>query len=142
MLQQVSWQTFLTAIASILIGYYVVIGYLYYRGDLLAKFRQLARPGKPGLQANAGPGIQMEEHREHGALMAGFMGELKALTTASGHGCNKNELLFALGRLLDKYAPLKESSLKEEINTLIMDECRENCSLSIDQTEMKVLWNG
>jgi len=142
MLQSVSWPTFFLVIAFILTGYYMVIGYLYYRSDLLAVLRQLTRPGKPGLVEGAGPGIRMDQQGEHAALMDHFTDELKALTMAWGQGCNKNEIMFGLGKLLRKFPHLKDSSLEEQVNTLIITECRKNCSVTIDQTETKVLWNG
>jgi hypothetical protein len=141
MLQSISWQTFFTFIAVTLIGYYMVIGYLYYRGDLLAVFRQLARTGKPGFLPAAGPGIP-GDNTATPAQLSSFHDELKAYTTASGTSCNRSEFFYGLGKLLHKYHALKQTGFSENINAVIIAECLENCNVSIDRSEIEVLWNG
>jgi hypothetical protein len=140
MLHSISWRAFITTIAWLVLFYYVVVLYIYYRHDLLLQVKRLFNG--QSLVANTDDLFSSTVLTDTPALMSGFADELQAFTTAAGIHCAKSELLFGLRKLLQKFAPLQQPALQPELRTLIISACRDNCAVTLDPTETDVLWNG
>lgn len=66
--------------------------------------------------------------------------EIQAFLQASGKDAEKDELLQSLKRLLRKYAMLKHTSFRKDINKLITTTCENKCSIHISDEDVSDLW--
>jgi hypothetical protein len=67
--------------------------------------------------------------------------EIRALLQAEGSATNKDNLLDKLRRLLQKYPTLKNTAFQPSINQLVATDCKNHCSVDLDENEIHALWN-
>jgi hypothetical protein len=131
MFNQVSWSNYFITIGLLSAGYYVVIGYLYYRHDLL----QLLSDKKITTN-NHEATIQNQELQARS-----FIDEFHAfMQQAANEQMGKEDILQSVQLLLNKYPAFKDSSFRKSIKNLVIDECR-YCSIHLSVEELDVLWN-
>lgn len=160
MLQSISWQTYFTSCVFLLVIYYVVVVVVYYREDLLSKLNNQSAFQQPIEIPNVkefdhkdyqpkvagGPevnnGNYLPEANDFSELAESAKDELKAFTMAAATQYSKTELMTALKKILKRYAALKDSSFQLNIDDVITDECKTNCSTELSEKEVAELWNG
>jgi hypothetical protein len=153
MLSSISWSQFLTAIAYFLVFYYIVLAGLYYRIEVLGLFKPKTIRQNAFSQGNVisdrsiaignMSGEVGKEDTDTNGKVHELMQEIKdLLATAAKAKTIKEELLMALQMLLRGYPDLKELPIISEINQHIVAECKNICSITLSDAEMKMLWNG
>ncbi len=135
MLNNISWHSFITFIVITAIVYYVTIGVLYFRGDIM-------RLLKEGWKRNKVP-----EHSDGTSRAELFssthelMAELKDLFfTASDQQYPKEELIMALQTKLKAYSRLKNTNLEKAVQDHIVQSAVSVCSIDLDDSDMKRIW--
>lgn len=149
MLNNISWQDYLSVMGAATILYYIIIGITYFRGDL-----------KKALNRKRGTSREMFIYEDTGDTgpVAMAMGTHQPIETGNeidliedlaerlGNSLsgktkpNKQELQAYIGQLLKDYPTLKTSGLRESISELVVSECEKNGIGSISKGEVDKLW--
>ena len=157
MFSNISWQGYWITLALISAGYYLVIYLLYYRNDFKiiipkklqnhsgntsSAFSSVEKPsGQPSL---------FEENRNvlhptdaEDRLVSSLMDELTAyFEEAKKFKCVKEEVIYALQRILSKFPAVKSSVYKESLTNVIVSEAELHCSIHLSADDMVKVWLG
>src|SRR5262249_39752058 len=114
MLKGISWSSFALTILIVTIGYYLIIGMLFYKKP---------KPSPPPIQ-NPDPAQQV----------------MMRLTTLFEGKQNKSELLFALQRCLKPFHDWDEPGFRESINAFIVSVSQNNCGIALSPEELRTVW--
>lgn len=142
MCSSISWEQFILTIVVIVGLYYGYVGVTYYRKDWLYRLTGKKSPGSslhpvvpypavPNGPAAANPLLP---------LVHDVVDEIRALLQAEGSATNKDNLLDKLRRLLQKYPTLKNTAFQSSINQLLVTDCKNHCSMDLDENEIRALW--
>jgi hypothetical protein len=71
-----------------------------------------------------------------------FADELQAYTSSCGEDVGKEELIYNLRKIIQKYPSLAGSSFRYELSQLIAISSENNCSIHLSADELSELWNG
>jgi hypothetical protein len=158
MLQQITWSEYWKIIVIISVLYECSILLLFYRKEilLLAKGKRWVLPivrarathRQDVLQEKTSlPRATEEENEEDNEdeNLIPFANELaESIKVLIGQAAEKEyakeELFFGLQRLIKGYPQLKDTSYRQEINTLISVECKTKCALHLRTGELDKLW--
>jgi hypothetical protein len=165
MINNISWTSYCYVLIQLLVIYYAFVLWYYYRKDFLqvlrSKFQQ-----RNLLVAEVMPSAQevMESKKKNGhhesslpidtvtfrgdlmgykinTLVQGLSDEIKAYLRQAGKaGVVKEELLFSIHQILQKYPALKDSAFQPSINNLIVFELKNKCSTYLSSEEASALW--
>jgi hypothetical protein len=132
MFTQISWGSYITAALVLSACYYLLIGYRYYRNDLL----QLISGKK--VTANQ----VMEAFDMNNPLVESFSDAIEAFMNAAGKNeLDKNTILKSLPILFKKYPASNDTALRESVQNLIINKCKSYCSIHLSDEELSALWN-
>jgi hypothetical protein len=71
-----------------------------------------------------------------------FSDEVQAfLNEAVRNKLDRIYIVQSLQQLLKKYPDLKNSSLQESTQNIIINECKSYCSIHLSDEELRLLWN-
>jgi len=156
MFTQISWSNYITVVALLLAGYYLIIGYLYYRSDILNLLlgRKIIQFGntsltatqtdplhKPVLRFNKAHVENAFEKQNLFPAVQSLSDEIQAFLNEAGRNkLNKEDVLPPLQLLLAKYPILKDSSFQESMQNIIETECIANCSIHLSEEDLNKLW--
>jgi hypothetical protein len=146
MFTDISWNSYVITVMVLLAGYYLFIGFRYYRNDLFqllsgkkispdeASFKATQKSHKENLQ-------EAFERQDLFQLSQSASDEIQAFIHQAGSNkLSADEVMKGIRGLLEKYPGLKSSSFCELIENLIISECEMNCSIPLDAEQVKVLW--
>lgn len=132
MFTQISWSSYIVTVLLLSVVYYLIIGYWYYRDDLL----QLVSGKRVTTHDFVSTAFR------HQPLEQSFSDEVKAFMEQAGKDkLDKKDIIQSLQLLLQKYPALKDSASQESIQNLIVNECTSYCSIQLSDEELSVLWN-
>ncbi|HUZ60577.1 MAG TPA: hypothetical protein VMU83_17530 [Hanamia sp.] len=132
MFTQNSWSSYIVTVLLLLGGYYLFIGYRYYRNDLL----QLIS-GKRNTTND-----KLVSTQRHQTLIQSFSDEVHAfMEQAVKNKLDKKDIMQSLQLLLQKYPALKDSGLQGSVQNLIINEYASYCSIHLSDEELSGLWN-
>jgi hypothetical protein len=143
MCSSISWEQFILVIVVIVSLYYGYVGVSYYRKDLLYWLTGKKLPSA-SLQPVVSPATMPKDAAAANPLLPlvhDLVDEIRALLQAEGVTADKEGLVGKLSRLLQKYPTLKETSFQPSINQLLTIECKNHCSVDLDENEIRALWN-
>jgi len=157
MFNNISWSSYLLITAVITAIYYFLIGVIYYRNEItkILFSRNSDFINTSAKQKNKNTIINSEDDFEElndlqqnekedvhqSYLVHELMNELnKVFKKASDKKFLKEELILALQLTLRNYLQLKESPFSGAINSLIELESQSQCSIYLNDDEMKLLW--
>lgn len=146
MFTDISWNSYVIAVMVLLAGYYLFIGFRYYRNDLLqllsgkkispgaVSFKATQKPHRENLQ-------EAFEKQNLFQLSQSASDEIQAFIHQAGSDkLSADEVMKSIRGLLGKYPGLKDSSFCELIENLIITECEMNCSIPLDAEQARALW--
>lgn len=150
MLQQISWSDYWKISGLLLLLYECAILLLFYRQEiaLLAKRKRGVLPvarnaalTETDLSATEQEDNQDDED-ENLIPFAHELGETVKtfITQAAGKGYVKEELCFGLQQRIKDYPQLNNTRYQREINTVIMEECKNQCAMHLRDSELDKLW--
>lgn len=132
MFTQISWTNYFTIILLLAVGYYLVIGYLYYRNYFLQIIS--------GKKNAANDFVTVFQNQD--SVIQSFSDEVCAYMNEVGKNKqDKNDIMFSLQLLLQKYPTLKDLSFRESVQNIINNECKKYCSIHLSEEELRALWN-
>jgi hypothetical protein len=143
MLNNISWQGYWLTIALFAAGYYLSIYLLYFRNDFKIVFPSKLR--LPGQTIRQGDGTTKSfetatlDQAEH--LSDACLDEIQAyFLQAKRSKCVKEDVLYAIQRILSKYPSLKTTSYQDSITTIIRSESEHICSIHLSAEEVLQVW--
>lgn len=157
MFNNISWSSYLLITAVITATYYFIIGVIYYRNEITKILfshnsdfiNTPAKARRENVTVNSDFNEeelnQTIENEKVDACQSYMVHELmnklnKVFKNASDKKFLKEELILALQLTLENYLQLKESPFSEAINSLIELESQSQCSIYLNDDEMKLLW--
>lgn len=142
MCSSISWEQFILTIVVVIGLYYGYVGVSYYRKDWLYRLSG-KRPGGASLQPALSPAAMPGGAAAADPLLPlvhDLVDEIRALLQAEGVTADKEDLLGKLRRLVQKYPSLRETSFQPSINQLVAIDCKNHCSVDLDESEIRALW--
>lgn len=152
------WTTYAAVLSPITVGYYIFIGYKFYRQDLRSAFsgkqnrpvKKIQRPA-PSISVTEEPQEpeQVQQETIEDALpdeetfqkAMGLTAHLRdAIDEAHEKNYSKNDLVLLLQMLLKDYSYLKDTPFRVSINNQIEMECAKYGSMLLSEQETEALW--
>src|SRR5258708_1363079 len=122
MFSNISWSNYFIMVALLSAAYYLVIGYLYYRDDLLQLFS-----GKKITTDNV-----IASTQRYQSSVQSFADEAHAFLHEAGRNkLGKEDILQSFQLLLKRYPALKDLAFRESIQGLIINDCKSYCSIHL-----------
>lgn len=149
MLNNISWQDYLSIMGAATILYYIIIGITYFRGDLKKALKRKRGTSREMFiyedTGDTGPvSMAMDNHQpiETGNEidLIEDLAERLGNTLSGKAKPNRLELQEYIGQLLKDYPTLKASGLRESISELVVSECEKNGIGSLSKSEVDQLW--
>lgn len=136
----ITWSSYLSGVTFGLLGYYTIILLLFYRKELMGKFRpantRLATSGTNGLSATVNLPAS-----ETGAAVVSLVDEIHAYIIQAGASpIAKSELMFGLKKLLDKHPPVEDAFIRQGITNLIKTVAESKCGIMLSEDDLSGLW--
>jgi hypothetical protein len=158
MFNNISWQGYWITLALLSAGYYLVIYFLYYRSDFTIILPKRKSPTSRGDNRTAFPpransastsaSLTQEEFEvpskdSEEYPIYSLMNEVTAyFEEAKKARCEKEEVLYALRRILSKFPAVKSSVYKESLTNVIVSEAELHCSIHFSADDMEKVWLG
>ena len=157
------WTTYAAVLSLLTLGYYIFIGYKFYRQDLRSAFsgkqnRPVKKIQRPAPSISVMPEeqieqLEVEQEVEQEATEASLPDEetyqkVMALTShlrdaieeANQKQYNKTDLAVLLQMLLKDYSYLKDTPFRVSVNNQIEAECAKYGSMLLSEDEIEELW--
>lgn len=140
----ISWSNYVTGALIVTAGYYLFIGYRFYREDIAAVFSGKA---KLRLPQKSKPETHTKAASANDQLMQGSFDELEEVvedlrTTILGNAgaIEKPALLLLLAGRLENYAGLRRPAFRVAVNHYIIRQAEESCGISFTEKELDDQW--
>jgi len=150
----ITWTTYLSAVALLLVIYYLYVGVRYFSGDLkdLLAGKKKLLPRRP-LPAEQPQAVTAQEPGNSPAFedssdddfreMEHLIGRLKdVIADASQKELIPQEFRQYLRMTLKEYPAIQHSPLRSSVNELIVSECEKYGTVTLREEEVDALWNG
>ncbi|HEU5053390.1 MAG: hypothetical protein ACTHK8_01000 [Ginsengibacter sp.] len=128
MFNQISWSTYLMVILTLSVIYYSLIGYLYFRSDILKLFAGKLIIKKDKVLTNRNEIVQSFTHDLH-----------EFVDHASQYNLDKKVLMSSMRLLINKYPEIKDPAIQHSVMEFMIRECVSSIHLS--EEELRELWN-
>lgn len=126
MLSSISWSEYFITLLITLFFYYIAIGLLFFRADIVAVLNRNSSILKNERSDIESPNFDSIPHE--------LLGELNTISENSYK--NKEELLTALRGQLNSYRSLQNKATKNSITEFLHDNYPQ-----LDETDIKRVWN-
>ncbi|WP_277014316.1 hypothetical protein [Flavobacterium lindanitolerans] len=149
MLNNISWQDYLSIMGAATILYYIIIGMTYFRDGLkralyrkrgnsreIFAYEDTGDTGPVSMAMDANEPIEIGNEID----LIDDLAEKLGSSLSGKTNANKKELQQYIGLLLKDYPSLKTSALKESISELVVSECEKNGIGLLSKSEVDQLW--
>ena len=153
------WTTYAAVLSPLLTGYYIFIGYKFYRADLRSAFsgkqnrpKAAEKKKAPSItvdQQTVKPEIQLHQETDEQRLPDEETYQVveqlhahlvTAIEEAHEKQYNKTDLIFLIQMSLKDYSFLKDTPFRISVNRLIDAECAKYGSMLLSEEEFEELW--
>ena len=143
MLKNIPWSNFLLMIAILTIGYYLVVGLVYYRSSIQAIFRKGRRSSSvTSDQGCAQEQLDPADVRDDFASTKEAIDKLKSvIERATADGVDRQDLLHVVSFHLQPYKILHGTAFGVAINNSITREC-DQCGHNLSEDELDAIWSS
>jgi len=143
MLKNIPWSNFLLMIAILTIGYYLVVGLVYYRSSIQAIFRKGRRSSSvTSDQGGAQEQLDPADVRDDFASTKEAIDKLKSvIERATADGVDRQDLLHVVSFHLQPYKILHGTAFGVAINNSITREC-DQCGHNLSEDELDAIWSS
>jgi hypothetical protein len=137
MFQSVTWQQYAGFLGFSLLLYYIFIGYLYYKIEVLSLFGISIISDK---EKHSIVFTKTEQDEKQTSLFNSLCDELQAYISSLKHSSIKQETLTGLGYILNKYPAKLIVNSTTQLQQLIITECNNNSVTCPEKEELDMLW--
>ena len=155
MFNSITWGQYFYTIISLLIIYYAVLGFKFYKWEILAAIgirevnnASLNTVSLSGLKKYVSPENDEDYQPKNSMeidispLVQSFTDEVAAfLQQADEDGITKEEIINSLQSICSKYAGLKNADCKNELTLLVANEINLKYPNLFQQNDLERLWN-
>lgn len=153
------WTTYAAVLSPLTLGYYIFIGYKFYRQDLRSAYsgkqnRPVSKIQRPAPSISVMPEEQIEQQEveqeateaplpdeeTYQKVMALIAHLRDAIEEANQKQYNKTDLAVLLQMLLKDYSYLKDTPFRVSVNNQIEAECAKYGSMLLSEDEIEELW--
>ena len=132
MFTNISWKDYILFIAAALFLYYAWLFFIFYAKDILRIFNKNKVPETQAENEN--------DSEEIFGIVYRLQDEVKGtIEEAAAKKYVKEEIILSLQMVLEKYA-LGSTPFQFALNNFIERNCQNNCSIHLDEDELKQLW--
>ena len=131
MLSGISWSTYLTTIAAILICYYLIVIILYYRAEVASFLNHRSVISSESFNAP-------EKYPVDNTLaeLESMVNKIDDILENSGKDTQKEELLEQFNPILDGFAGLTVPAWRVALYNHIISKSAEQCGVTISEEEL------
>ena len=131
----ISWQQFICWLAIVLILYYILVVFLYYKRDIMSKWTK--RNATP-----SGAVGRSDYHENDLFVIASTLktGIEQIVDEGTAHGWIKEELLYALSNRIQQDYKLRGTSFQPAINNHVRQLSLNSLQISLDDDDLVRLW--
>lgn len=131
MFSAISWSQYVTFMIIATAGYYLFVWVVHFKGKL---------PSFPvGGQAG---GFSMHGEDGSGEVTSTVQHVMEALQPVFENRGNRNELVMALQKSLERYRDWDEPGFREALNDYMARESASVCSIHLGEEDFRVIWKG
>ena len=153
MLTNISWSSYITAISTLLLIWYLYLGFKYYyfefkqivSGEQKIKFLNFRNNKRKNISNSSGENTLTETFSSSFDTLddAEELSEqlLKAVAESADRDLPREEFQNYLRLILAEYPFVKISSLRDHINKLIISESEKHADLFLTYAEVDSLWD-
>ena len=155
MLNSITWGQYITAIVLTLIFYYVVIGYKYFKWEILALIGIKKIEGSDFTDttiSNLKQFVSAENPEDYlpkpasevdiSPLVQSFTDEVKAyVQQTTNTETQKNELVHSLSLIASKYVVLKHADCRNDLEFFVLNEANKIHPNIFQPKDVTKLWN-
>lgn len=154
MFNSITWGQYFTTVALLLIFYYAVIGFGYYRWEILSLIGiKKVEDSTVAIQtvANLKKSFVTESHEDYlpkpaletdiSPLVQLFTDEVQAYLQEADNKIQKDELLNSLQLIASKYPALKDADCRNELMQLVLNEANTQYPNLLQPNDLNRLWN-
>jgi len=132
MFTNISWKDYILFIAAALFLYYAWLFFIFYAKDILRIFNKNKVPETKAENEN--------DSEEIFGIVYRLQDEVKGtIEEAAAKKYVKEEIILSLQMVLEKYA-LGSTPFQFALNNFIERHCKNNCSIHLEEDELKQLW--
>lgn len=136
MLEQISWSTYFSVIATLAVIYYLLIILLYYRKDIADVVNgKLSTKTEANGEAAAGRSNEVQNLEE-------IIAKIKGTLLESGAEAGKDELLTKLGQTLANFEGLQKPAFRVALTNYIIKQAKELCGVRFSEEELDSKWDS
>lgn len=129
MLSSISWSQYITALAIIVTIYYLYVWVVYFK----AKLPSLSMGGNLS-------GLSMHGEDQPDEMLSTAQHIMEELRPVFDNRQNKNELVMALQKTLQRYNQWDEPGFRETVNEFIARESKSTCSIHLGEEDLRAVW--
>jgi len=155
MLKNISWSDYWIFIGITLVVYYASVSALYYLNEIKQIFSGnsslrlklnhskrfvITNLDNKGNYSNT-DNISSQPVNDINSVVSEYMNEIKSLLQQAAHNnLIRQEIIYSLQQLANKYFSIRDSPFKSFITNYIFIECYNYCSIHLDEDELKGMW--
>ena len=155
MFNSITWGQYFSAIIILLIIYYIIIGYRFYKWEILGVIgiRKVEdRMMSTASLSNLKNSITPENHEDYlpkpaleidiSPLVQSFTDEVKAFVRGSEtNKIKKDEIIHSLSIISSKYPALKEADCRNDLEQFVLNEINAQYPNLLHPKDLSQLWN-
>lgn len=139
MLSNVSWEQFLTGVSLLLLVYYAVIGYRYFRKDIHIFLSGKLHKRSEGVINDPESSVSHPDSFEE---LEAIVADLRyAVIERAGKQISKENLLEQLNLRLTGYQGLQKPAFRLAINNAIIVHAKDICGVVLSEYELNSVWD-
>ena len=129
MLSSISWSQYFTTLAIIATIYYLYVWVVYFKG----KLPSFSVSGKFNV-------LSMHGEDQPDEMLSTAQHIIEELKPVFNNRHNKNELVLALQKNLQRYNQWDEPGFRETVNEFIARESQTTCSIHLREEDLRAVW--
>jgi hypothetical protein len=150
----ISWGNYVTGVLIVTAGYYLFIGYKFYRQEIAGFFTGRVRLGRPGFgktfQSLPTEEKDFEKNTDQAETLVPMQGlyddleevveDLRTVILENAGNTSKPILLALMAGRLENYEGLRRPAFRVAVNHYIIRQCQESCGITFTETELNQAW--
>jgi hypothetical protein len=148
----ISWGNYITGVLIVTAGYYLFIGYKFYRQEITGFFSGRVTIGRAGKPSQNLPTKEkdFDKDTDQPEMVAPMQGlyddleevveDLRTVILENVGNTSKPILLALLAGRLENYAGLRRPAFRVAVNHYIIRQCQESCGIIFTEAELDAAW--